>query len=385
MAPPISDKPSASLQSAPDQRVSQQAVAQAGLIYVSDGVPGITRVRSGDAFEYRFPNGQPVSDEATLERIRSLAIPPAYERVWICLLSDGHLQATGRDARGRKQYRYHPRFRETRDANKFDRMVEFGSALPRIHERVESDLRKRGLPREKVLAAVVHLLERSMIRVGNDEYAKDNKSYGLTTIRNRHVRVEGSEIRFRFSGKSNVKHEVTLQDRRLARLVAQLQELPGQELFGYVDESGNVRDVTSNDVNAYLKEIAGGEFTAKDFRTWAGTVLALSALACEETPGTAKEAKRTVAAVVKEVARQLGNTPAVCRKCYVHPAVLEEFGSGRLREILAGKRGGPEQVAEAVQCAEEAVLKLLRRHRKEIRQAVQTPTRKTINARDPGG
>jgi DNA topoisomerase-1 len=328
----------------------EQAAEEAGLVYVSDRMPGITRHPDGDGFAYQDPKGRPVTKESELNRIRGLAIPPAYTDVWICPLPNGHLQATGKDARGRKQYRYHARFREVRDEAKFDRMADFCEALPRIHDRVAHDMSLRGLPREKVLAAIVTLLEKSLIRVGNEEYAKENKSYGLTTLRNRHVKVEGSDVQFKFLGKSKVRHDITLHDRRLARVVAKLQELPGQELFQYLDEEGNRHTISSNDVNAYLHEVAGDSFTAKDFRTWAGTVLALAELAAVELPDTKKATKAALTTAIKQVAQQLGNTPTVCRKCYVHPAVVEAFTTGKLREI----------VGERAEAAEDAVIRLLR-------------------------
>jgi DNA topoisomerase-1 len=348
-----------------------EAIEHAGLVYVTDAMRGISRERRGEEFRYVWPNGREVADDKTLERIRSLAIPPAYENVWICPLENGHLQATGKDARGRKQYRYHPRFREERDSSKYDRMADFADALPKIHERIDSDLGRPGLPRDKVLAVVVHLLEKSLIRVGNEEYAKTNNSYGLTTLRNRHVKVEGAEVKFRFLGKSKVRHNISLHDRRLARVVRRLQELPGQELFQYLDDDGNSHSITSNDVNAYLKEASGGDFTAKDFRTWAGTVLALTELAGVEPAKTKREAKANVTRVLKVVASQLGNTPAVCRKCYVHPAVLEAYTTGKLRQFLAARRPAQssEGVSEVVECAEDAVKRLLKRRRRELKRA----------------
>lgn len=343
-----------------------EAAEGAGLCYVSDTLPGISRRRKGDEFEYFDAGGKRVSDEETLARIRSLAIPPAYEDVWICPDPNGHLQATGKDARGRKQYRYHPRFRETRDEAKFHRMIDFGKRLPSIREQIDRDLALKGLPREKVLAAIVHLLEKSLIRVGNEEYAKENKSFGLTTLRNRHVQVEGSEIQFRFVGKSKVKHRVQLHDRRLARIVKRLQELPGQELFQYVDDDGATKSVTSGDVNDYLKSISRGSFTAKDFRTWAATVLCLANLAAEEAPATKKDAKSKVTGVLKEVSSRLGNTPAVCRKAYVHPAVLDSFLHGELQRIL--KRQADAETT--LEDAEQAVIRLIRRHEKDLRNKV---------------
>jgi DNA topoisomerase-1 len=308
----------------------QEAAEEAGLIYVTDSMPGITRKRVGEDFAYYGPDGKKIKDKPTLERIRSLAIPPAYEDVWVCPLADGHLQATGKDARGRKQYRYHPRFREVRDQSKYSRMVDFGKALPKIHERIDRDLSLKGFPREKVLATIVYLLEKSLIRVGNEEYAKENKSYGLTTMKNRHVKVEGQDIKFSFMGKSHVKHKITLHDRKLARVVAKLQELPGQELFQYLDHDGNRHVVTSADVNAYLKEVAEAPFTAKDFRTWAGTVLAAESLRDLGPSATQTATKANVIAAVDKVAGRLGNTRAVCRSSYIHPAVLLGYETGTL-------------------------------------------------------
>jgi DNA topoisomerase I len=335
----------------------------AGLLYVTDQMPGIRRKGAGKGFAYYAPDGSKIADSVTLDRIRSLAIPPAYRDVWICPLPEGHLQATGLDDRGRKQYRYHPRFREVREEAKFHRMVEFGQCLPVMRQRIAQDLRRKGLPREKVLAAVVALLEKSLIRIGNDEYAKSNQSFGLTTMLNQHVDVRGEKIRFDFPGKSNKTHEIELRDRRLATLIGRLQDLPGQELFGYLDDEGRVRDVTSADVNAYIKETSGEEFTAKDFRTWNGTVLALAQLCALEPPTSKRQFQRNVTSVVKAVSRQLGNTPAICRKCYVHPAVVEAYREGRLvpyaRRMPAE---GPE--SEMLDCVESVVLDLLRAARK---------------------
>jgi DNA topoisomerase I len=312
----------------------------AGLQYVCDDVPGITRQRSGKDFRYLRPDGRAVRDRQTLGRIRALAVPPAWDAVWICPRDDGHLQATGRDARRRKQYRYHRRWREARDETKYGRMVPFARALPRIRRRVERDLALAGLPREKVLAAVVRLLEATLIRVGNEEYARENESFGLTTLRERQVRVRGGRLSFRFRGKSGVEHTIELTDRRLAAIVRRMQELPGEELFGYVDDDGETRRIESSDVNAYLKEISGDDFTSKDFRTWAGTLLAARALRALEAPGSQAEGRRNIAQAIEAVAKELGNTKAVCRKCYVHPAVLESYLEGRLGETL---RGGSEE------------------------------------------
>ena len=287
----------------------------ASLRYVSDARPGFRRRRAGTGFSYRDSEGQPLRDRQTLARIRALAIPPAWREVWICPAPEGHLQATGRDARGRKQYRYHPRWRAVRDETKYERMRWFGAALPRIRARVRHDLGLPGLPREKVLAIIVRLLETSFIRVGNAEYARANRSYGLTTLRNRHVEIAGTTLRFRFQGKSGKAHTVDLSDRRLAALVKRCRELPGQDLFQYLDEAGQPQPIDSGAVNEYLRTIAGQEFTAKDFRTWAGTLIAARSLgAAEPRPGIVETAKA--------VARELGNTAAISRKCYIHPAVL---------------------------------------------------------------
>lgn len=309
----------------PAPRESAQA---AGLRYVSDVKPGIRRYRCGKGFRYTAPTGSPVSDEETLARIKSLAIPPAWVGVWICPSSNGHLQATGRDARGRKQSRYHPRWREVRDETKYERIVQFAQALPSIRGRVKSDLALPGLPREKVLATIVSLMEQTHIRVGNQEYAKENGSYGLTTLRNKHVEVKGSKVIFSFQGKSRIHHTISLEDRRLARIIKQCEDLPGYELFQYIDEDGERRSVDSSDVNEYLREITGQHFTAKDFRTWAGSVLACDLLRGIGSFENASHAKKNVVAAIKAVAAKLGNTPAVCRKCYVHPAVLEAYLGG---------------------------------------------------------
>lgn len=308
--------------------------ADAGLKYVSDEQPGIRRVRHGKGFRYQDPDGRNVTDRQTLLRIRSLVIPPAWTDVWICRWPDGHLQATGRDARRRKQYKYHPRWREVRDQDKYDKLIAFARSLPRIRRRVNRDLSRRGLPRERVLAAVVRLLETTLIRVGNDEYARTNESFGLTTMQNRHARVKKGRIRFEFRGKSGIEHEIDIQDARLARIVDQCQDLPGQELFEYLDEEGNVRDVTSNDVNDYLRQIVGEDFTAKDFRTWAGTALAAAALQEFEDFDSKAGAKRNITKAIERVAQRLGNTKAVCRKCYVHPAIIDAYMDRSLLQTL---------------------------------------------------
>jgi DNA topoisomerase-1 len=308
----------------------REAAAEAGLRYVSDEQPGIVRRRVGKGFSYRAPKGGVVKDAETLRRIRSLAIPPAWTEVWICPHPDGHIQATGRDARGRKQYRYHPRWREVRDAAKYDRLLDFARGLPAIRARIAEDMALPGLPREKVLATVVHLLETTLIRIGNDDYARANRSYGLTTLRNPHVKVEGAQLRFQFKGKSGKSWRLSVTDRRIAKTVRACQELPGQRLFQYQDETGEVRDVTSADVNAYLKEITGADITAKDFRTWAGTVMAAIALQEFEAFDTQASRKKNLKEAIERVAARLGNTPTICRKCYIHPEVLNAYAEGQL-------------------------------------------------------
>ncbi|HEX5167440.1 MAG TPA: hypothetical protein VFV93_18670 [Thermomicrobiales bacterium] len=325
---------------------STEAAHAAGLRYVNDSEPGFRRVRRGKGFSYYDPSGERLTDPATLDRIASLAIPPAWTDVWICISPRGHLQATGRDARNRKQYRYHPRWRDVRDEAKFDRMIEFGETLPAIRATVDSDLSRPGLPREKVLAIVVRLLGSTHIRVGNTEYARDNHSFGLTTMRNRHVEVDGADIIFEFNGKGSKKHTVGIHDRRLARLIARLRELPGQQLFQYLDHEGTRHTISSDDVNAYLKQISGRDLTAKDFRTWAGTVLAAGALADAGPSDDERQAEATVVAAIKAVAAQLGNTPTVCRACYVHPAIIEAYLDGQtIATTRSRKRLDPEEAA----------------------------------------
>jgi len=318
---------------------SAAAVSEAGLVYVTDEDPGLRRRGSGKGFSYLKPDGRELRDEAALERIRKLAIPPAYTDVWICPDANGHIQATGRDQRGRKQYRYHARWREMRDETKFSRMAAFGRALPRIRAQVNKDLKRRDLCREKVLAAVVRLLEWTLIRVGNDEYARTNKSFGLTTLRDRHVKFHRGEVVFEFKGKSGVMHRTGVRDRRLSRIVKACQDIPGQRLFQYYGPDGERRSVGSADVNAYLREITGEDFTAKDFRTWAGTLAAAKALAMQPRPATEAETKHLVATCVKATAGLLGNTPAVCRAAYIHPGVLEAFAGQTLPKTFAKAEG----------------------------------------------
>ena len=304
--------------------------ADTGLVHVRDDDPGIRRKASATGFSYLGPDGKPVKDEATLERIRKLAIPPAWTEVWISPDPRGHIQAVGRDQKGRKQYCYHERWRQVRDSHKYDRVIAFGRALPKLRRRVEADLARRGLPREKVLAAVVRVMEITLIRVGNLEYARQNKSFGLTTLRDRHARIGSRQAIFEFRGKSGKIHRTGFQDRRLARIVKACQDLPGQRLFQYVDEDGQRRAVESADVNRYIRETLGEDFSAKDFRTWAGTVAAARALVASEPCASAAQARRTLNTCVKAVAGLLGNTAAVCRGAYIHPAVLEAYAGGEL-------------------------------------------------------
>jgi DNA topoisomerase-1 len=336
------------------------AAEDANLIYVTDERPGISRRRAGTGFSYRLPKGELVRDAAILRRIRALAIPPAWTGVWICPKANGHIQATGRDQRGRKQYRYHARWRELRDAAKYEHMVEFAHALPSVRARVATDMALPGLPREKVLATIVHLLETTLIRVGNEDYARENRSYGLTTLRTRHVALNGTELRFAFKGKGGKSWQLRLRDRRVARVIRSCQELPGQELFQYREADGTLRDVSSTDVNAYLREITGREITAKDFRTWAGTVLAALALDEIRRFDSQAGAKRNIKSAIERVAARLGNTPTICRKCYVHPAILDSYLDGGFAlgmEEQARTRLSEEM--ETLQPEEAAVLALL--------------------------
>ncbi len=307
-----------------------------GLTYCSDRFPGLTRVKSGKGFSYRDADGKLVKDRDALARIRALAIPPAWTDVWICPQGTGHIQATGRDVKGRKQYRYHNDWSEQRSVGKFDRMPAFARALPRLRERVEADLALRGPCRDKVLATAVRLLEITLIRVGNAQYAKQNRSYGLTTLHKRHLAVDGAALAFAFRGKSGVEHKISVRDRRLASVVRSLRELPGQQLFKYRDAEGTLVAITSDDVNAYIREAMGEDFSAKDFRTWAGTVSAARALRDMETPTSATDARRKITVCVKAVSGLLGNTPTVCRSSYVHPTVFDLYETGRISEVLPG-------------------------------------------------
>ena len=335
-----------------DPRDSAEA---ADLRYVSDQHKGMTREPAGGGFRYLQASGNEVTDEVTLARIRCLAIPPAWTEVWICPRANGHLQATGRDARGRKQYKYHPAFRAARESTKYERLFEFAGVLPRLRSTIALHMALRGLPREKVLATVVHLLETTLIRVGNEDYARQNASYGLTTLRNPHVQVEGSELRFQFQGKSGKTWRLQVKDRRIAKIVRACQDLPGQDLFQYVDEAGTLCSVTSADVNAYLREITGRDVTAKDFRTWHGTILAALALQASDPPTSPTAARRNIKAAIEQVAARLGNTVTICRKCYVHPALLAAYEAGELQlDVKPAVEGG-------LQPEETAVLEFLRK------------------------
>jgi len=350
------------------------AARAAHLRYVSDRRPGIRRVREGDGFAFHDTDGRLITDERVLDRIRKLAIPPAYTDVWICRDPRGHLQAVGRDARGRKQYRYHARWREVRDEAKYGKMLTFGRVLPAIRAQVRRDLALHGLPKRKVLAAIVALLEKTMMRVGNEEYAKQNQSFGLTTLRNRHAVVKGNHLTFDFRGKHGVEHHIDLDDRRLARVVERCRDLPGQDLFQFVDQHGETHGVGSDDVNGYLHEITGEEITAKDFRTWAATNLAAEALAAAEVHDTKTKAKRALVEAVESVAKRLGNTPAICRKCYIHPAVFEGYLDGSLAEGLKARADAVlEHDAAGLSSQELAVTRFLS---KRLGEVIEEPSRR---------
>lgn len=333
----------------------------AGLRYVHDGGAGIRRLRRGASFRYVTADGRPLRDRAELARIRALAIPPAWTDVWICSLSNGHVQATGRDARGRKQYRYHVKWRAFRDETKFDKMLSFGAALPSLRAEIDRALSLPGLPREKVLATVVRLLELTHIRVGNEEYAQQNDSFGLTTLRNRHVKVRGASLHFGFRGKSGVLHAIDVRDKRLARIVKRCHDLPGHELFSYLDEAGAAHAVDSSDVNDYLHAHVGEAFTAKDFRTWAGTLMAACALREAPSECTETERKRHITAAIETTAAGLGNTPSVCRKCYVHPEILAAYAEGALAPAFSSPTAGAR--SRGLSAEERAVLALLHQRR----------------------
>lgn len=338
---------------------SIESAEAVGLHYVTDEMPGIQRKRSGKNFLYFNPNGDRIKDEKAIQRINSLAIPPAYKDVWICPLENGHLQATGRDAKGRKQYRYHPLWRSIRDQTKFTRMIAFSQALPDIRRRIEHDLSLPGLPKQKVLATVLKLMELTRIRVGNEEYARTNHSYGLTTLHDDHVNIAGSKVQFEFRGKSGVDHTIEVSDKRLAKIVKRCQDLPGQELFQYLDENKQPQDIKSSDVNDYLREITGQDFTAKDFRTWAGTVLAASHLAEIGKFTSQTAAKKNITQAVKTVSSYLGNRPATCKKYYIHPNVLEAYLDESLHDVVEKHRSIVVDDGHALQIEELIVVALL--------------------------
>ncbi|NJK80498.1 MAG: DNA topoisomerase IB [Chloroflexaceae bacterium] len=337
----------------------QETVRLAQLRYVSDDEPGIRREGSGDEVRYIDPQGKRITDKAVLKRIAEIGVPPGYTDVWICTDANGHIQATARDSRGRKQYRYHKRWLEVRDATKFARMEAFAAALPTIRAAVDKDLRRHGLPRERVLAAVVRLLETTFMRVGNDEYARTNKSYGATTLHTRHVEVEGNELSFAFRGKSKKFHTITLRDRRLANIIKRCLDLPGYRLFQYLDENDNRQTINAEDVNAYLRAITNQDFTAKDFRTWGGTVVAAQLLASYDPPKNEKEAKRKINDAVKETAATLGNTPTICRRCYIHPVVINAYQAGTFSDLYAVAQEEYTEDRNGLHSEEEAVLSLL--------------------------
>jgi DNA topoisomerase I len=365
--------------STPD--TSFKAAEAVGLVYVSDEQPGIRRRRRGKSFSYHRSNGEVVRDEEVRSRIRSLAIPPAWTEVWICEDPLGHIQATGRDARGRKQYRYHPRWGEHRSADKYARTIAFSDALPAIRARVEHDLQLDGLPREKVLATIVRLLETTFIRIGNAEYAKRNRSYGLTTLRDGHVTIEGSRVRFKFAGKSGQEHDICLKDRRLARIIQRARDVPGQELFQYVDDQGVPRDVDSGDVNDYLRSIVGQDFSAKDYRTWGGTLLALRELRKLERPPTERATRKAITDVICSVSNVLGNRPATCRKYYVHPTVLDAFANGTLWDAVSEVTEKRIENAPHELDLEEAALRaLLNNARESLEADVGEPVEEIVAA-----
>jgi DNA topoisomerase I len=354
-----------------------------GLRHADDTKPGITRQREKDGFTYFDVAGKRIDDEDEVTRINALAIPPAYEDVWICPDPRGHIQATGRDARGRKQYRYHPRWRETRDADKYERMAEFGRALPKIRARVARDLNLPGMPCDKVIAAIVQLLDTTLIRIGSVEYARDNQSYGLTTLRKKHVKIEAGQLRFRFRGKSGIEHDVTVNNPRIKRIVRRCADLPGHDLFQYLDDDGTRRTVGSADINDYLRRASGADFTAKDYRTWAGSVYALAALR-RLICGSAAEARRHIVATVKDVAGLLRNTPAVCKRCYIHPAVISSFEADELQRLVpAESRRGlkVDEVALAMLLAqaEKRAAKLARQAGAKGRKARESAVAESID------
>jgi DNA topoisomerase-1 len=330
----------------------------AGLRYVTDQLPGVRRIGGKRTFRYIAPNGRTIRSAATLARIRTLAIPPAWRDVWICPFKEGHLQAVGRDARGRKQYRYHSQWRLVRDVVKFERMADFGKALPKIRAQLKRDLARSGLPKEKVLATIVWLLERTLIRVGNEEYTRHNNSFGLTTLRNHHVDIAGATVHFYFRGKSGIRHRISIEDLHLAKIVRRIKDLPGYELFQYVDENGKPGSIGSTDVNEYLRNITGQDFTAKDFRTWAGTILMVDSLSSATPVTSARQSKKNIVSAVEFVAKRLGNTVSVCRKCYVHPAVIETY----MNKALVNPHRKPSLMTQ-----EKALIRLLKHWKRESR------------------
>jgi DNA topoisomerase-1 len=353
-----------------------QSARKVGLRYVSDAKPGIRRERAGKSFRYQDAEGRVVREKETLARIKSLVIPPAWSDVWICTAHNGHIQATARDARGRKQYRYHPLWRKVRDENKYEHLVSFGKALPLIRKQVEKDLALPGLPREKILATIVRLLETTMMRVGNEEYARSNGSFGLTTLRDKHVRIAGARLEFHFRGKSGVEHFIELNDRRLARIVSRCRDLPGYELFQYLDDEGNRRAIDSEDVNEYLRAVSGQDYTAKDFRTWAGTLLAALALREFERFDSHAQAKKNLVRAIESVSSKLGNTPTICRKCYIHPTVMESYLDGSMLDALQqrAEKGLMENVHD-LNPEEAAVLGLLQQR---LQRRPVKPARKPV-------
>ena len=365
---------------AKDPKRSAKAV---GLRHVNDSTSGFTREKAGKDFQYRDTRGRLIRAPEIIRRIQALAIPPAWEKVWICPSDNGHLQATGRDVRGRKQHRYHPRWREVRDQNKFYHMLGFARVLPKIRQTAARHLKQSGLSREKVLAAVVRFLEISLIRVGNDEYARSNKSFGLTTLRDRHVKVRGSTVCFDFVGKSRKEHSIEIENEVLAKITLHCQELPGQELFQYRDENGKVHDVTSGDVNSYLQEIAGENYTAKDFRTWGGTVLAAMALREFEKVDSKAQLKKNILRAIEKVSQKLGNTPNVCRKCYIHPAIFESYVDGSMiRHFQARAQTAMRTQLHQLTPEEAAVLALLQKRLLEKSVPLEELLRKSLSQRE---
>jgi DNA topoisomerase-1 len=354
-----------------------EAAKAAGLRYTTDAIPGIRRVKRRGGFSFIGADGKTIADKGEIARIKSLAVPPAYTDVWICPLPNGHLQATGRDARGRKQYRYHKRWRAVRDENKFDRMVEFAKALPAIRAALARDIALPGMPREKVLATIVSLMASTAIRIGNEEYARDNDSYGLTTLREEHVDVKGATVRFHFRGKSGKEHHVTVRDKRIARIIKRSQDLPGQQLFEYLDDDGTAHPVRSEDVNEYLRAISDGDFTAKDFRTWEATMMcALGLAALEAKEQSQTDRKKLVTDVIATVAQHLGNTPTVCKKSYIYPGVVDEFlSSGALKLVAKSARTSPHALDRHERAVVALIERIVRRQNRPLAEALAKSVR----------